>query len=53
MEVISMPVYQAYNKRNKAWVKYKIGKGGYKILNVKQANPSKPFKGVPKKGKRK
>jgi hypothetical protein len=44
-----MPIYQSFNKRNKAWVKYEFTKNGIKILNVKQTNPRKPFKGVPKK----
>lgn len=47
-----MPIYQAYNRRNKAWVKYKFTKGGIKILNVKQKEPMKKFKGVPVKGKK-
>jgi len=48
-----MPIYQAYNKRINAWVKYKFGKKGYKTLNVKEREPKKPFKGVPKKGSKK
>jgi len=49
-----MPVYQAYNGRIKAWVKYHFVKDGrVEILNVKQREPKKPFKGVPKKGKKK
>jgi len=48
-----MPVYQAYNKKIKAWVKYKFAKGkGFKPLNVKQIDPNKPFKGIKIKGKR-
>jgi len=34
-----MPIYQAYNKRINAWVKYKFGKKGYKTLNVKEREP--------------
>jgi len=49
-----MPVYQAYNGKIKAWVKYHFVKGGKaKITDVKQREPMKPFKGVPKRGKRK
>ncbi|HKL23828.1 MAG TPA: hypothetical protein VJ912_00665, partial [Candidatus Nanoarchaeia archaeon] len=49
-----MTVYQAYNGRIKAWVKYHFVKGGRaEILNVKQKEPKKPFKGIPKKGKKK
>jgi len=47
-----MPIYQAFNRRNKAWVKYKFTKKGWKPLNVKQVNPRKPFKGVKIKGQR-
>ncbi len=39
-------IYQSYNKRNKAYVKYKKKKGRCKIMNVKERNPGKPFKGV-------
>jgi len=48
-----MPMYQAFNKRNKAWVKYHFTKNGIKITNVKQRNPMKPFKSIKIKGKRK
>lgn len=48
-----MPVYQAYNKRTGAWVKYEFSKKGWKALDVKQREPKKPFKGIPKKGKKK
>lgn len=44
-----MPIYQSYNKRTKAWVKYKLYGKKSKILNVKQKNPTKPFKGVTKR----
>jgi len=48
-----MPIYQAYNKNIKAWVKYKFAKGkGFKPLNVKEREPKVPFKGIPKKGQR-
>jgi len=45
-----MPIFQAFNRRNKAWVKFKLSKKGFKVLDVKQRNPKVPFKGVPKKG---
>ena len=49
-----MPVRQAYNKRNKAYVKYEFTKDlGFRVLDVKQKNPSKPFKGIKIRGKRK
>lgn len=48
-----MPVYQAYNKRTKAWVKYKTYGKKTKIVNVKQQDPEKKFKGVTVKGQRK
>jgi len=39
--------YQTYNKKNKAYVMYeKKPTGKCKILNVKQKEPSKPFKGI-------
>lgn len=46
-----MVVYQVFNKRIGAWVKMKSFKGRRldRILNVKQANPGTPFKGVRKK----
>jgi len=48
-----MPIYQAVNKRTKAWVKYHFEKGkGFKVLDVKQREPLVPFKNIPKKGKR-
>lgn len=43
-----MKVYQKYNKRNKSWIKIKKEKDGVKIINVKQKEPRKPFKGVKK-----
>ena len=47
---INLPIYQSFNPRINAWVKYEFGKGGWKPLDVKQKNPLVPFKGVPKKG---
>lgn len=47
-------VKQAYNGRIGAWVKGKVTKnpetGGnyFKVLDVKQREPKKPFKGVKK-----
>lgn len=49
-----MPEYQAFNKRIKAYVKYKFSKDkGFQVTNVKQKNPTKPFKGVKMRGNRK
>ena len=40
-------IFQAYNNKIDAWVKFKkVGNKPPKILNVKQANPTKKFKGV-------
>jgi len=44
-----MPIYQAYNKKIGAWVKIKEYYGKARILNVKQTDPKKPFKGIPKR----
>lgn len=39
--------YQKFNKRNNAYVKYKKEKNGKcKIIDVKQKEPKKPFKGI-------
>ena len=49
-----MPIYQAFNSRIDAWVKYKFESGvGFRALDVKQRMPSVPFKGIKIKGKRK
>jgi len=48
-----MPIYQAYNPKIKAWVKYHFVKDGFKVLDVKQREPSIAFKNIPKKGKSK
>jgi len=48
-----MPIYQAFNTRNKAWVKYHFDKDGFKVLDVKQIKPLEKFKGVPVRGKKK
>jgi len=43
-------IFQVFNKRTNAWVKMrKYANGKTKILNVKQKEPLKPFKGVKKK----
>lgn len=43
-------VFQALNPRTKAWTKIKtLPDGMTKILDVKQREPSKPFKGIRKK----
>ncbi len=44
-----MPIYQSYNKKIKAWVKYKFTKKGWKPLDVKQRKPKIKFKGIPVK----
>ena len=45
-----MEVFQSFNPRTKAWVKYeKMKNGRTKIVNVKQKNPGTPFAGVTKK----
>ncbi len=46
-----MVIFQTFNSRNKAWVKFKFrkGKGGrtfVQFLDVKQRNPTVKFKGV-------
>jgi len=46
-----MPIYQSFNSRINAWVKYKIGKDGFQVIDVKQREPFKPFKSIHKKGK--
>jgi len=49
-----MPIYQAFNSRIGAWVKYEFAKGtGFKPLDVKQKEPSIPFRGIAKRGNRK
>lgn len=50
-----MPVYQAFNKRIGAWVKYDFKKGKNdntyaNFFDVKEKEPRKPFKGVKKRG---
>lgn len=43
-----MPMYQKFNRKINAWVKYEKYDGKVKITNVKQKEPKKPFKGVKK-----
>ena len=45
-------IYQAYNPKTKAWMKYEMGKYGFKPIDVKQREPHIPFKGVKIRGKR-
>tara|TARA_Y100000310_G_scaffold280641_1_gene300510 strand:- start:223 stop:372 length:150 start_codon:yes stop_codon:yes gene_type:complete len=48
-----MAIFQAFNNKTKAWVKYKQTVGGRsRILDVKESKPLIKFKGVPIKGKR-
>ena len=47
-----MPIFQAYNRRNNAWVKYKKTGKKTRILDVKESEPKKKFKGVPVRGQR-
>ena len=47
-----MPIYQAWNPKSKAWIKYHFTKEGFKPMDVKQIKPKIPFKGVPIKGRR-
>jgi len=47
-----MPKFQSYNGRINAWVSghiVKNKKGGeyFKVTDVKQKEPTKPFKGIP------
>lgn len=49
-----MPIYQAYNPRIKAYVKYHFKSGkGFEAVDVKQKNPGEPFKGIKIKGRKK
>jgi len=45
-------MFQSFNKKTNAWVKFKMVKGRPRMTDVKQSNPDKPFKGVPIKRKR-
>jgi len=47
-----MPVYQSWNPKTKRWVKYHFTKQGWEVMDVKQRNPSKPFKNIPIKRKK-
>lgn len=46
-----MPIYQAWNPKIKAYVKYEFGGAGFKAIDVKQREPMVPFKDVPIKGR--
>lgn len=49
-----MPIYQAWNQRNKAYIKYHFKKDGkIEWLDVKQREPTKPFKGIKIRGNNK
>jgi hypothetical protein len=48
-----MPIYQSFNPKIKAWVKYHFTKEGIEFTDVKQKKPRIPFKGIPKKGVKK
>jgi len=41
-----MPVYQSFNPKIKAWVKYEFTKKGFKVIDVKQKEPLIPFKNI-------
>lgn len=47
-----MGIEQAFNPRNKTWVKYKRVGGKSIILDVKQNSSKIKFKGVPVRGKK-
>jgi len=48
-----MKVLQSFNKKTKAWVKYKKYSNGKTVVtDVKQKEPGKKFKGVPVKKKK-
>lgn len=52
-----MPIFQSYNRKIGAYVKghvmkHKNGKTYFKVKDVKQRLPNKPFKGVPIRRKR-
>ena len=48
-----MPIYQSFNPKINAWVKYHFTKKGIKFFDVKQRKPKIKFKGIPIKGKTK
>ena len=48
-----MSIYQSFNGRIGAWIKYSFEKGkGFLPKDVKQIEPYKPFKGIKIKGNR-
>jgi len=48
-----MPIFQAYNPKTKAWVKYKKSGDRTQIVDVKQKEPKLKFKDVKVRGNRK
>lgn len=51
MKNMGKKIYQAYNPKTKAWVKY-CWSPGFTPLDVKQIKPRIPFKGISKRGRR-
>lgn len=48
-----MPIYQTFNPKIKAWVKYHFVKEkGFEVFDVKQREPSKSFKNIKVKGRK-
>lgn len=48
-----MPIYQAFNSRMGAWVKYEFkSKKGFTVVDVKQREPRKPFQNTKIRGNR-
>jgi len=43
-----MVIKQVYNKKIKAWVKYRVTKKGSKIIDVKERKDDTPFKKIKK-----
>jgi len=49
-----MPIYQTFNPKIKVWVKYHfVKKKGFEVFDVKEREPSKPFKNIMIKGRKK
>ena len=42
-----MKIYQVFNAHKGAYIKIKQTNKGSQIMNVKQKEPAKPFKGIP------
>lgn len=49
---LNMPIFQAFNSRMGAWVKYHFTREGFQVVDVKQQQPRVPFKGTKIRGKR-